>query len=133
MKYNPLILKKCVEWIEEHGLEDMGGSSKNDLFKAAGIDANTFSRWMMREDFALAIAKAKIVYLSNLENRLVRTLIGQSSESVDATIFLLQHIDPVKWKKRTTNEMIGVDGETIASLVQILLADSSAKVEIEKK
>lgn len=74
MKYCAAKIKECVDWVCVNGLMDYGGATMTDFCKAMDIDSETYRRWMMNAEFADAIRKAKEVFRSTLEKRIVTSL-----------------------------------------------------------
>lgn len=74
MKYKPELVREMVSWVEENGLIDHGGATFKSFCQHFGIDDMTFYKWMHKSDFSEAIEKAKDIFKSRLEKKLVDSL-----------------------------------------------------------
>lgn len=74
MKYSKEKIKECAQWVEVNGLQDYGGAMLKEFCEAMDIEDETYYQWMKKAEFSEAIRKAKEVFRSSLEKRVVTSL-----------------------------------------------------------
>lgn len=74
MKYSEAKIKECADWIEQNGLQDFGGATLKEFCQAMGFHHDTYFEWMRKAEFSEAVTKAKEVFRSSLEKRIVNSL-----------------------------------------------------------
>ena len=73
-KYSKEKIKEWADWVRNNGLIDYGGARLRDFCNYAGIDYQTYYRWLENAEFAEAIKKAKEEYRDLLEQDIVKSL-----------------------------------------------------------
>ena len=73
-KYSKEKIKGWADWVRNNGLIDYGGARLRDFCNYAGIDYQTYYRWLENAEFAEAIKKAKEEYRDLLEQDIVKSL-----------------------------------------------------------
>lgn len=74
MKYCEAKIKECADWVEQYGLQEHGGATLKEFCQAMGIHHDSYFDWMQKSEFSEAIRKAKEVFRSTLEKRIVTSL-----------------------------------------------------------
>ena len=125
MKYSKAKIEECADWIEQNGLQDFGGATLKEFCQAMGFHHDTYFKWMRKAEFSEAVTKAKEVFRSSLEKRIVNSLansaLGYEVEEVKSEYVndLLTGKPKLKKQQRTKKHILPNTGAAIFLLTNI--------------
>lgn len=103
-KYKKEKLKEIFEWVKEYGLMDYGGAMLKDFSEAMDIEEETYYQWMKKTEFFELIKKAKEIYKSGLELKLVTSL-AKSAQGFDTEDVTTEYIDGKDGKPKVRHQV----------------------------
>lgn len=110
MKLNQVKIEECAAWVRNNGLQEYGGALLKDFCREMDITTETYYQWMKVSDFSDAIKKAKEIYRSSLEKRvvnsLVNTALGYDVEETRTDYVMAKDGNPVIKKQTRTKKHV---------------------------